>query len=82
MKLILPEQITEAQYKAYLEDWGTERIVPIASANPKGLSFEDWRAESIKRRVRVPKGYVPKHCSSSPLIRKQSCSARWIFAMH
>ena len=54
MKLILPEQITEAQYKAYLEDWGTERIVPIASANPKGLSFEDWRAESIKRRVRLP----------------------------
>ena len=60
MKLILPEQITEAQYKAYLKDWGTERIVPIASANPKGLSFEDWRAESIKRRVRVPKGYVPE----------------------
>ena len=28
MKLILPEQITEAQYKAYLADWGTERIVP------------------------------------------------------
>ena len=27
MKLILPEQITEAQYKAYLADWGTERIV-------------------------------------------------------
>lgn len=33
MKLILPEQITEAQYKAYLADWGAERIVPIASAN-------------------------------------------------
>lgn len=31
MKLILPEQITEAQYKAYLADWGAERIVPIAS---------------------------------------------------
>ena len=30
MKLILPEQITEAQYKAYLADWGAERIVPIA----------------------------------------------------
>ena len=28
MKLILPEQITEAQYKAYLADGGTERIVP------------------------------------------------------
>ena len=28
MKLILPEQITKAQYKAYLADWGTERIVP------------------------------------------------------
>lgn len=28
MKLILPEQITEAQYKAYLADWGAERIVP------------------------------------------------------
>ena len=28
MKLILPEQITEAQYKAYLADWGIERIVP------------------------------------------------------
>lgn len=28
MKLILPEQITEAQYKVYLADWGTERIVP------------------------------------------------------
>ena len=27
MKLILPEQITEAQYKAYLADWGAERIV-------------------------------------------------------
>lgn len=27
MKLILPKQITEAQYKAYLADWGTERIV-------------------------------------------------------
>lgn len=33
MKLILPEQITEAQYKAYLADWGAERIVPIASAS-------------------------------------------------
>ena len=33
MKLILPEQITEAQYKAYLADWGTERIVPVASAS-------------------------------------------------
>lgn len=33
MKLILPEQITEAQYKAYLADWGAERIVPLASAN-------------------------------------------------
>lgn len=28
MKLILPEQITEAQYKAYLADWGAERIAP------------------------------------------------------
>ena len=28
MKLILPEQITEAQYKAYLADRGAERIVP------------------------------------------------------
>ncbi len=28
MKLILPEQITKGQYKAYLADWGTERIVP------------------------------------------------------
>ena len=28
MKLNLPEQITEAQYKAYLAAWGTERIVP------------------------------------------------------
>ena len=28
MKLILPEQITEAQYKVYLADWGAERIVP------------------------------------------------------
>lgn len=28
MKLILPEQITKAQYKAYLADWGAERIVP------------------------------------------------------
>ncbi len=28
MKLILPAQLTEAQYKAYLADWGTERIVP------------------------------------------------------
>ena len=28
MKLILPEQITEAQYKAYLADWCAERIVP------------------------------------------------------
>lgn len=28
MKPISPEQITEAQYKAYLADWGTERIVP------------------------------------------------------
>ncbi|WP_417109121.1 hypothetical protein [Hominenteromicrobium sp.] len=36
MKLILPEQITEAQYKAYLADWGAERIVPIASANAAG----------------------------------------------
>ena len=33
MKLIFPEQITEAQYKAYLADWGAERIVPLASAN-------------------------------------------------
>ena len=60
MKLILPEQITEEQYQAYLADWGAERIVPIASANPKGLSFEDWRAESIKRRTQVPKGFVPE----------------------
>ena len=60
MKLILPEQITEAQYKAYLADWGTERIVPVASANPKGLPFESWRAESIKRRTQVPKGFVPE----------------------
>ncbi len=28
MKLILPEQITKGQYKAYLADGGTERIVP------------------------------------------------------
>ena len=35
MKLILPEQITEAQYKAYLADWGAERIVP--SERRKGL---------------------------------------------
>lgn len=28
MKLILPEQITKGQYKAYLADRGTERIVP------------------------------------------------------
>ncbi len=60
MKLILPEQITKAQYKAYLADWGAERIVPIASANPKGLSFEDWRAESIQKRTRVPEGFVPE----------------------
>lgn len=38
MKLILPEQITEAQYKAYLADWGAERIVPIASANAAGAT--------------------------------------------
>ncbi|WP_417406849.1 hypothetical protein [Hominenteromicrobium sp.] len=35
MKLILPEQITEAQYKAYLADWGAEHIVP--SERRKGL---------------------------------------------
>lgn len=39
MKLILPEQITATQYAAYLKDWGAERIVPIASANPKNLPF-------------------------------------------
>lgn len=33
MKLILPEQITEAQYKAYLADWGAERIVPSERRN-------------------------------------------------
>ena len=60
MKLILPEQITEAQYKAYLADWGAERIVPIASANPEGFPFEDWRAESIQKRTRVPEGFVPE----------------------
>jgi len=38
MKLILPEQITEAQYKAYLADLGAERIVPIASANAAGAT--------------------------------------------
>ena len=38
MKLILPEQITEAQYKAYLADWGTERIVPVASASAAGAT--------------------------------------------
>ena len=37
MKLILPEQITEAQYKAYLADWGTERIVP--SERRKGYAI-------------------------------------------
>lgn len=38
MKLILPEQIAKAQYKAYLADWGTERIVPIASASSAGAT--------------------------------------------
>ena len=54
MKLILPEQITATQYAAYLKDWGAERIVPIASANPKNLPFEEWRRESIQKRTRVP----------------------------
>ena len=58
MKLILPEQITATQYAAYLKDWGAERIVPIASANPKNLPFEEWRRESIQKRTRVPEGFV------------------------
>ena len=47
MKLILPEQITEAQYKAYLADWGAERIVPIASANAAGGYAKMQRALAL-----------------------------------
>ena len=50
MKLILPEQITEAQYKAYLADWGTERIVP--SERRKGLRQNAARARVAYRTCR------------------------------
>ena len=58
MKLILPEQITATQYAADLKDGGAERIVPIASANPKNLPLEEWRREIIQKRTRGPEGFV------------------------
>ena len=45
MKLILPEQITEAQYKAYLADWGAERIVP--SERRKGYAKMQLRSRRL-----------------------------------
>ena len=36
--MCIRDRITEAQYKAYLADWGAERIVPIASANAAGAT--------------------------------------------
>lgn len=56
MKPISPEQITEAQYKAYLADWGTERIVP--SERRRGyakmqlaLAFPIARAVSLQKAL-------------------------------
>ena len=45
MKLILPEQITEAQYKAYLADWGAECIVP--SERRKGYAKCSLRSRCL-----------------------------------
>ena len=48
MKLILPEQITEAQYKAYLADWGAERIVP----SERRRGYATWMLSAILPRCR------------------------------
>lgn len=57
MKLILPEQITEAQYKAYLADWGTERIVP--SERRRGYAkMQLALALSIAHAVGLQKAFI------------------------
>lgn len=58
MKLILPEQATEALYQAYIADWGEERIIP-AAADPKGRDYEHWLADVVKMRTIVPEHLVP-----------------------
>lgn len=57
MKLILPEQITEAQYKAYLADCGTERIVP--SERRKGYA-------KMQLALALPIAHVVGRRRSSP----------------
>lgn len=57
MKLILPEQITEAQYKAYLADWGAEHIVP--SERRKGYA-------KMQRALALPIAHVVDRRRSSP----------------
>lgn len=57
MKLILPEQITEAQYKACLADWGAERIVP--SERRKGYA-------KMQLALALPIAHVVGRRRSSP----------------
>lgn len=57
MKLILPEQITKGQYKAYLADWGTERIVP--SERHKGYA-------KMQLALALPIAHVVGRRRSSP----------------
>lgn len=57
MKLILPEQITEAQYKAYLADWGAEHIVP--SERRKGYA-------KMQLALALPIAHVVGRRRSSP----------------
>lgn len=57
MKLILPEQITKGQYKAYLADWGTERIVP--SERRKGYA-------KMQLALALPIAHVVGRRRSSP----------------
>lgn len=66
MKLILPEQITEAQYKAYLADWGAKRIVP--SERRRGyakmqLAFALPIAHAVGRRRSSPAQIILKERS-------------------
>ena len=58
MKLILPEQITKGQYKAYLADRGSERIVP--SERRRGYAkMQLALALPIAHAVGLQKGLSP-----------------------
>lgn len=58
MKLILAEWATEEMYRAYVADWGGERIIPAAS-DPKGKDYAEWLRDCIKGRTIVPPHLVP-----------------------